>query len=157
MEQGKGRKSSVWGTLRTQCKPQKPSLILPGLGNFLSCCHILTLLIWSQTKGWDMTSGDCCDHRGQLFPKSSTRNGLRRGMRDSLCSCLTSQCRNFSWKGNQCRASAIPSQPCCCCFGAPSQKLHEFDPGMVRTWRKSSGRLLNTLDPSGVLGNLWLS
>lgn len=75
-EQGKGRKSSVWGTLRTQCKPQKPSLILPGLGNFLSCCHILTLLIWSQTKGWDMTSGDCCDHRGQLFPKSSTRNGL---------------------------------------------------------------------------------
>lgn len=88
-------------------------------------------------------------------------DSLSGGIKNSLCSCLASQCRNFSWKGNHCRAihpSAVPSQPCCCCFGAPSQQFHDLEqPGMVRTWRKCSMRFLSCLDPSGVLGNAQLS
>lgn len=162
-------------TLGTQCKPQQRSLTLQELGSFLSRCHILTPLIWSshskaaKSKArlgpvaiTGITGTRSCSSQKAQF--SSMRNGLTQERDEGfpwLLPHLPVCSRNFSQKGNRCRAlhpSAIPSQSCCCCLGAPSQKLHGLEqPGMVRTWRKSSVRLLNTLDLSGVLGNSWLS
>lgn len=152
------------GTLRTQCKPQQRSLILQELGSSLSrstsrpCCSGVSFK-GGQTKGEAGTPPGAMTGTTGIKQLSSAPPGmdsLRRGIKNSLCSCLVSQCRNCSWKGNLCRAlhsSAIPSQPCCCCSGAPSQQFHDLEqPGTVRTWRKSNVRFLNSLDPLQFLG-----
>lgn len=121
------KKQRFAGTLRTQCKPQQHSLILQELGSFLSCCRVLSPLMWSSHSkavrskavtrpGHDqwqsLESQGSGSNASRAARFSSTRSGLPQE-RDKefplLLPRLPVRSRNFSWKRNRCRA-LHPSQ-----------------------------------------------